>query len=775
MESNLNAPDSNTQPRTQELKVDALALLREQNEKRANEQKHRSILGTALSHLDPEATKADLQLKKLEQDSSQNNQPVDPAKILGAVKHDEKVADVQDGVVKHTADFLKTVPMFMPGKSAFALAAALYGLDEVKLHDKSKNVAIDICLGATKGILDKGAFAFFGSRDWCVAAQGTAIGATLGLVNQSLTRENYLNEQGHITQKSFGNGLAEIAKNTFDPASVAAQSIAFGVSGAAVETANLATHGLLSRSPLATNLCAGFIFGTAGSAAFEITKEKKDNHFDLNRIITESLIGGTVNSLAAIPGGVQSHFCSAPRPEAQPLPERLQTLEMADNHVITQGPQENIQEHHVAENSPSEPSEHQLPAETSRAIPENSLEHQRSAVAEWANARLENPAQKERFRNLMNRFEERCSVNGIPEEEVNQTYKQLSRLLSAESHRVTGEDACTKLAEQILYICANPEVTCQGDNNTCALSAIEKRMYTLKPSAAARLVTDIAITGEYHFDSKYNESNHSNHEKLTIYASEISGLLDADFESKCLHTDFDQERNRDLQRNGQRSRASQIFQLAAVNIAYAEHNSNSPGEQIVYQRKGGHQDEDELIARDLTGIGRRNEKVIAREPNLGEYDLVKLYNQIADTSDTSFVLVGPPEPPKPGQGKPSAPPDPGTPDTFTLIQSDSELLENLRMLDAKKQLPAIVTIDGGHPFISYNKSDGAHSINVTGVGPDQGSQTSLTISNHWFKPKSKTTTASILFDAMRPRSQWTAECEPTDYVESSDSESEDST
>lgn len=785
MDRNLTGVENSALTTTVEPNLDALSLLREQNAKRSNEKENRSILGTGLSHLDPKANEVDARLKQLE-DESKNNPNVNPTEVLRAIKHDEKVANVQNSIVAHTSDFLKTVPMFVPGKSAFALAAGIYALDEVKPHAKPNQIAEDIALGATKGILNKAAFNYFGNRDWCISAKGTAIGATLGLVNQSLTRDIYLDNEGHVTRASVGQGLAQIAKNAFDPVSLAGQAIACGLSGAAVESANYATRGFLSRSPLATDMCAGFVFGTAGSAESEIRKERKDNQFDLKKVVTESVIGGAVNSLAAIPGHAQSHFSSGVTLRSQTADSRGQEMQERntpaarriehnnDSPTGSVPDQHAHNDNHDAENRHAENTDNQadnthLADNTTPA--HTPLDHQRIALSEWANTRLQNPAQRERFHDLMNKFEERCTKNGVSSDEVSQTYLHLTQLLSAENKAINGVDASTKLAEQILYICANPDVVCQGENKTCTLASIEKRMYTLKPSEATRLITEISINGQYKLNHKSGETSGPDSNPVIINAREIPGLLDEDFESKCLFAEFDPVRDRDLQRNGQRSRASQIFQIAAANVAYAEENLKSPAEQKIYRRKSGYSDKDELVVVDRTRPDER-EKLVENSPALGDDQISKLYNRIAGTEDKDFVLLGAQKPEVVEGGAASAPTHQGTPETFRAINNPEELLNHLRTLDAQDRLPAIVTVEGGHPFIRYQRSDGLHAITVNEVGTDQGNKTSVTVSNHWYKPKSSTIAAETLFNAMQPRSQW-KNCKPWDYVESSsDSENE---
>jgi len=81
--------------------------------------------------------------------------------------------------------------------------------------------------------------------------------------------------------------------------------------------------------------------------------------------------------------------------------------------------------------------------------------------------------------------------------EVQQTYTQLARILDGPSTIVSDDDRI-KLAQQVLHEAAHPDKDIsQGLSDTCVAASLESRAYTRNPSAAAKMVADIALTGTF--------------------------------------------------------------------------------------------------------------------------------------------------------------------------------------------------------------------------------------------------------------------------------------
>jgi hypothetical protein len=137
------------------------------------------------------------------------------------------------------------------------------------------------------------------------------------------------------------------------------------------------------------------------------------------------------------------------------------------------------------------------------------------------------------FRANTERFEGRALERGLSPEEITSTYRDVSRLLSAEPRPPLTFDDNARLANDILRNAASPTDIMQGQFNTCAVAAIECRTYTRNPAAAARLVADVAINGEY-----------TTHDGTRV-PLDTEGLRPA---------------------GGYRSHGSQLFQVTAANI-----------------------------------------------------------------------------------------------------------------------------------------------------------------------------------------------------------------
>ena len=122
--------------------------------------------------------------------------------------------------------------------------------------------------------------------------------------------------------------------------------------------------------------------------------------------------------------------------------------------------------------------------------------------------------------------------------EISATYRAVEQFL-ADDHTVVDADEKSYIAWQILHQAADPCSINQGHHNTCALAALESRMFSKYPSIAADVVTQVASSGSYR-DARGNQINID------------PGNIHADCESGRGKID-------------DRSHASQLFQLSAAN------------------------------------------------------------------------------------------------------------------------------------------------------------------------------------------------------------------
>ena len=125
--------------------------------------------------------------------------------------------------------------------------------------------------------------------------------------------------------------------------------------------------------------------------------------------------------------------------------------------------------------------------------------------------------------------------------EINKTLEQVCRLLEATDGAVQRNER-RLAAIDLLYTAAHPETIAQGRHGTCSVAALEYKMYLQHPSVAAEMVASAALTGTW----KGKDG------KLISIPSE--GLAAGEIERKHYPP-----------QDGERSYASQLFQLTALN------------------------------------------------------------------------------------------------------------------------------------------------------------------------------------------------------------------
>jgi len=232
----------------------------------------------------------------------------------------------------------------------------------------------------------------------------------------------------------------------------------------------------------------------------------------------------------------------------------------------------------------------------------------------------------ESFKRDLEAFETRVAGTEAGRVEFAETLKQIGRLFAdVESAPVNRPDRL-KLAEQIMSHAAQPYRIDQGKVLTCDLTTLEVRAFERLPSKPTKLIVDVALSNEF----------------VTTDGKKV--VLTAD--------DFiaDDEARSNPTQNGQRSYASQLFQITAANVHFVDATSDflgrpMPAGSMYYTqspRLRGNKFEDSMLIYD-TGervFDRRTNppSVVAKDPNLGLGDLEKVYNRITGANETGFVI-----------------------------------------------------------------------------------------------------------------------------------------
>lgn len=330
----------------------------------------------------------------------------------------------------------------------------------------------------------------------------------------------------------------------------------------------------------------------------------------------------------------------------------------------------------------------------------------------------------------MKGFESRAARDGLSKSEVLGVYSNVSRLLEAKGNQPLTRENRVVLAEQVLDQAAHPMSIDQGYHMTCNVTTIECRTYAKYPSSAAKLVTDVALTGV--FETRNPRDN------------------DVRLDRESLRPDREAQLN--PPRDGSRSYASQIFQLTAANIAWQRRSFDPNGNTVA--RGDLKYVQVSPINREDTGERVRNangETIRIKDedgkvskitdPSLDAGALVSINKEITRRDEENFIIQN-----HAAGGEPFV----------AGIGSENDLAEVL--VKEKAQYPLIVVVHTYHdPFWKDSgggvkggaggEQGGWHVVNVTGYNAQTGD---VTVSNQWGDRTDKKVSLSTLYKATMP-------------------------
>jgi hypothetical protein len=331
---------------------------------------------------------------------------------------------------------------------------------------------------------------------------------------------------------------------------------------------------------------------------------------------------------------------------------------------------------------------------------------ERERLTGLAEQRIASDRELARFRESMAAFEQRAAARGLPDKEVAGTYSAISRLLEVDGDQFLSKKARITAAQQVMRNAAEPSRIDNGYHKTCNVASVESRTYTMYPAAAAKLVADVATTGEY--------------------TSADGTVIKVDRASLSP----DDEAAHNPPRDGGRSYASQIFQVTAVNVFWQRQVRDPQGNMVP---KGSIRYEQQPVRfkpdtgerlvsyaqGKRTDVRNRKGEVI-RQPHLRTNDVVEVSNQITGRAESDVLVEN------------TNKPDNGY---RTLDAGSEQELKNLLVdLEQKGKLPVIVAIHtGNEPFKSDSRlttsSAGVwHVLTVTDIDPATGK---VSVDNQW--------------------------------------------
>lgn len=262
--------------------------------------------------------------------------------VAGDLQANQQNDKLKSEVSYYGGGFLKTASLFLRGRYALPAAMAVYALDEMKPGDAVGTQMLDGTLGAGKGAGMRAAFSLTGGiRDH--AAKGLVLGMASRTTEIGLTRSNYLNSDGSFSLKT---GMGNLQKGVLSKEALAFDVIAFGASGSLIGSLDRASGGAVRRSPFLSTVLTGTTFGVTTGGLEELQKQGRAGTFDFGEVAKRAMLKGAIDSVAAIPGGLQarSHFRTqmenGNRQEVRPtLSEPIDLRSIAVNPEMATGAQ----------------------------------------------------------------------------------------------------------------------------------------------------------------------------------------------------------------------------------------------------------------------------------------------------------------------------------------------------------------------------------------------------------------------------------------------------
>lgn len=236
--------------------------------------------------------------------------------------------------VRYGSGLVKTVPLFMMGKKAAVLTAALYAIDEMRPGDSYCAQGADLLLGTGKGLGTKALFAATG--DWKVnpAIKGLVIGNGSRLLETGLTRETYVDHKTNLP--SWDATVSNYNKNVINFKAAMTDVVLFTAAYGGTRWLNSSTNNLLDRSRMANVMATGGTFGLFSGSLEEMERQRRNGEqTNYLKVLGRGLLKGGLDTVAAIPGGLQARALQ--RSEATKTTDQTTPKEVVTEQVT--GPQ----------------------------------------------------------------------------------------------------------------------------------------------------------------------------------------------------------------------------------------------------------------------------------------------------------------------------------------------------------------------------------------------------------------------------------------------------
>ncbi len=339
------------------------------------------------------------------------------------------------------------------------------------------------------------------------------------------------------------------------------------------------------------------------------------------------------------------------------------------------------------------------------------LQYQKQKLLELAKISMDSKSFKE-FQENLEKFESRKGEPPLPpisDAEKAKTYKEISKLITSESKVGISKENQIVLAGQIMQHAANPTKIDQGRHPTCNATTIEVLTYAHKPSEAARLVADVALTGEY---------------KTTKDGTVIKVPLEN------LQPDKDSMENKD----GLRTYDSQIFQLTVGNIKWQKENPNLRFMQV--QPQAGLRDDYGERIFDTTNnqFLKYPDGTPQRDPGFLAWDHVDVLSKITGRDEKGSTLVHWGEADGSKQIGGRSLPWSSSDARLSSINSEKQLQDLLLKAKEEGKLPIIVCVYANkRPFAADDVAGGGggHVVSIWDIDATDPKNVRISVDNQW--------------------------------------------
>lgn len=220
-------------------------------------------------------------------------------------------------VAHYAAAGVKTAGLFLRRGPGLGVSALAYGFDQMHEGDSVGTQLVDFGWGAVKGMGLNYAMGKIASVESIrgvgvpIAARGVAMGLSARAIDTTATRRTYLDANGNW---DFALGGQRISENLLNKEALMFDFVAGGVSHGLIKGANVATRGFVAERPFIQTALTGTTFGTMAGGYEEIRKQQAAGQpIDWTQVVKRAAIQGGVDTLAALPGGIQGDAAARAR------------------------------------------------------------------------------------------------------------------------------------------------------------------------------------------------------------------------------------------------------------------------------------------------------------------------------------------------------------------------------------------------------------------------------------------------------------------------------